>query len=85
MRNEKLYKGIELIMQACAVGAIKISVESVAESMISKYNIHNSNIRPIGEDTDVHEMIIDYNGPEIGEADDVLVKTLQLHFKDNPK
>ena len=85
MRNEKLYKGIELIIQACAVGAIKISVESVAESMISKYNIQNSNIRPIGEDTAEHEMMIVYNGPEIGEADDVLMEALQLHFKDNPK
>ena len=85
MRSEKLYKGIELIMQACAVGAIKISVESVAESMISKYNIHNSKIRPIGEDTAEHEMMIDYNGPAIGEADGVLMEALQLHFKDNPK
>ena len=72
-------------MQACAVGAIKISVESVAESMILKYNINNSKIRLIGEDTAEHEMMIDYNGPAIGEADGVLMVALQLHFKDNPK
>ena len=29
--------------------------------MISKYNIHNSKIRPIGEDTAEHEMMIDYS------------------------
>ena len=29
--------------------------------------------------------MLDYNGPEIGEADDVLMEALQLHFKDNPK
>ena len=40
-----MYSGIEAVMQACVVGSIKISVESVAESMISKYNIHNSKIR----------------------------------------
>ena len=68
-------------MQACAVGAIEVSVESVAESMIWKYNLHNSDIRPIGEDTAEHEMMIDYNGPEIGEADGVLLEALHLHFQ----
>ena len=58
---------------------------SDAASMISEYNIDKSNMRPIGEDTAEHEMMIDYNGPEIGEADDVLMEALQLHFKDNPK
>jgi hypothetical protein len=61
MKSNKLYKGIEIIMQACAVGAIKVSVESVAKSMISKYNLHNSDIRPIGEDTAEHEMMIVQN------------------------
>ena len=38
-------------MQACAVGATEVSVESVDESIISKYNHHKSNVGPIGEDT----------------------------------
>ena len=45
-----LYKGIEHVMQAAYVGAINTSVESIAESIISIYNRHNSDIRPIGED-----------------------------------
>ena len=28
-------------------------------------------------------MIIDYNGPDIGEADKLLMESLYLHFKDN--
>ena len=60
-----MYTGIELVLQACVVGAIKISVESVAESMITKYNIHNSKIRPVDDITVEHEMMIDYNGPDI--------------------
>ena len=37
-----LYVGIELLMQATFVGAIKTSVESIAKSVISVYNKHNS-------------------------------------------
>ena len=72
-------------MQACVVGSIKISVESIAESMISKYNIHNSKIRPITDDIADEEMMVDYNGSEIGEADKMLMEALHIYFKDHPK
>ena len=85
MVEEKLYTDIESVMQACVVGSIKISVESIAESMISKYNIHNSKTRPITDDIADEEMMVDYNGPEIGEADKMLMEALHIHFKDNPK
>ena len=49
LSDSKLYTCIELVLQACIV--IKISLESVAESMISKYNIHNSKIRPVDDIT----------------------------------
>ena len=81
--NEDLYSGIEAVTQACVVGSIKISVESVAESMISKYNIHSSNIRGISDDVADDEMMVDYNGPDIGEADKLLMESLYLHFKNN--
>ena len=44
-----LYK---LILQAVNVGCIKLSFESAAESMIYKYNLHNTlwNAYPIGLD-----------------------------------
>ena len=48
-------------------------------------NIHNSKIRRITEDVADDEMMIDYNGPDIGEADRVLIESLYLHFKDNQK
>ena len=76
MRKETYYDGIEMIMQATAVSSIKLSVESIAESFISIYNIHNSKLRPIEEDTAEDEMMIHLNGPEIGEADNVLTSAL---------
>ena len=53
--------------------------------MISKYNIHNSKLRPVNECTADDEMMVDYNGPEIGEADNVLLEALYIHFKNNSK
>ena len=75
-----LYEGIELVMRATYEACVKISVESVAESVISVYNQHNSKIRNIGEENANNEFFIAYNGPEIGEADEVLRDALDLHF-----
>ena len=80
MQNEHLYSGVELVMNATAVAAIKLSVESIAESYISIYNIHNSDIRAIKEETAEDEMMIHINGPAIGEADDTLKAALDKYF-----
>ena len=68
------------MMRATYEACVKISVESVAESVISVYNQHNSKIRNIGEENANDELCIAYNGPEIGEADEVLRDALDLHF-----
>ena len=75
-----LYEGIELVLRATYEASIKLSVESVAESVISVYNLHNSKVRPIGEETLNDELFIAFNGPELGEADKTLSKALDLHF-----
>ena len=75
-----LYKDIEMIMAAAVVGCIKLGLESIAESMISKYNIHSSYIRPISDDSVHNEMVIDCNGPSINEADDVLSEAASYYF-----
>lgn len=80
MQHEHLYSGVELVMNATAVAAIKLSVESIAESYISIYNIHNSDIRAIKEETAEDEMMIHINGPAIGEADDTLKAALDKYF-----
>ena len=40
-----------MIMAEAVVGCIKLGLESIAESMISKYNIHSTYIRPITDDS----------------------------------
>ena len=40
MDDENLYSGIELTLQSIATSAVKISVESVVESLVSQYESH---------------------------------------------
>ena len=74
-----LYRNSVMVMQAICVGCIKLSVESIAESMISKYNIHNNELRCISEETAHLEMFVAYNGPKIGESDKLLIEALKEH------
>ena len=79
--SEKLFEGIELVMQATFVAAIKTSVESIAEAVISIFNQHNSDNRKLSEENLNDEMFVAWNGPEIGECDEILKNALDLHFK----
>ena len=79
--SPSLYEGIELVMRATYEASVKLSVESVAESVISVYNLHNNQLRKLNEDTANDELFVAYNGPEIGEADEVLRQALNLHFR----
>jgi hypothetical protein len=45
--------------------------------MISKYNIHNNELRCISEETAHLEMFVAYNGPKIGESDKLLSEALK--------
>ena len=51
--------------------------------MISKYNIHNNELRCISEETAQLDMslFIAYNGHEIRESDKLLCEALSEHFK----
>ena len=48
--------------------------------MISKYNIHNNELRCISEDTAHLEMLVAYNRPEIEEINKLLGEALTEHF-----
>ena len=79
-----MYKHIELVIKATAVASIKLSVESIAESYISVYNLHNTKLRAISEKTAEDEIIIHFNGPLLGKADKTLKAALDKHFNGQP-
>ena len=47
--SPSLYEGIEMIIQCTYVADINVSVESIAETVISVYNRQTSDIRPLGK------------------------------------
>ena len=61
---------------------VLLSVKSGVESVILVYNLHNTKLWHIDEETADDELFVVYNGPEIGEVDDVLTEALARHFKD---
>ena len=79
--DKNYFTGVELIMHSVFVSSIKVSIESIAESMISKYALHFSKIRHLDENKVHNEMMIDCNGPEIGENDAILKESLNHYFE----
>ena len=52
-------------MDIILVASIKISVEIAAESVISKYSIHNSKIRPVADKTANGQRAVRLQGREV--------------------
>ena len=80
MRTPALFREIGIVLQANFIGAIIVSVESVVESIIYQQALHNSKIRKLNDSTANDEMFIAVNGPELGEADALLAKSLDIQF-----
>ena len=78
--DQNYFIGVELIMHSVFGSSIKVSVESVAERMISKYALHFNKHRNLDEQKVHSEMMIDCNGPKIGECDAILKESLNHHF-----
>ena len=53
--------------------------------MFSRYNLRNSDLRPIGEDHVNHEMMISCNRPSFAECDCVVKEALDTYFARNNK
>jgi hypothetical protein len=77
----ELYVGCEMVVEAIVVAAIKMTVESIAESVISRYNTHNSKLRSMSEEAVNNELWIACNGPELGGADRILSSALSKYFR----
>ena len=65
MDDENIYSGIELTLQCIATSAVKISVESVVESLVSRYESQFDAKRQLKETNALDEMEISENGPDV--------------------
>ena len=75
-----LFKGIEMILQAVALAAVKYSVESVVESLISVYENHFNRSRTLGEEMAQAEMEIAINGPCLAQCNGVVKKAMDKYW-----
>ena len=85
MDDEKLYSGIELTLQSIATSAVKISVESVVESLVSRYESHFDAKRQLKEINALDEMEISENGPDLVHADKILTSAMSKYWQDKSK
>ena len=79
-----LYNGVELSILGilgilCA--AVKVSVESVVESLVSRYEVHFDKARQLIEENALHEMEIAENGPSIFREDPLLEMAMNSYWK----
>ena len=61
--DKKLYRGNEIILHCFCVVAVKFSVESSVESLISRYECHFDKSRQLSQERSTQEMFLSENGP----------------------
>ena len=83
--KEGLCDGIELTLQSVVTAAVKISVESVVESLVSRYETHFDKKRQLKEEYALEEMEIAENGPDFVHADKILVSAMGKYWQEMSK
>ena len=81
----KLYKGNEVMMHCLSTVAVKYSVESSVESLISRYEVHFDKKRQLTEENAHQEMVIAENGPVLVHATPLLTRALDKYFLNETK
>ena len=78
--KEARYEGMEMVMQAVVAASTKFSVESVLESIVSRYEDHFDKTRSVGEEVALNEMEISINGPSIAHCNSVVRAAMNLYW-----
>ena len=85
-KENELNLGKELIIHCLLAMAVKYSLESIVESLISRYQVHFDKSHQLGEEKAHMEMFMSMNGPVLVRADPLLKRAMDKFFKDkNPR
>ena len=79
--ERKFYKEIEIIIYCICASAVKLSVESVIESLRSKVEIQFNKFRNVKEEMPYNEMMISVNGLLPSRCDQVMMTAMKKHFR----
>ena len=75
-----MYKDVELIVYCICMASVKISVESVVESLVSRHENHFTSSRQGTEEHALEEIIIAENGLLIQHADSILEIAMENYW-----
>ena len=73
----------KIILHVILCACVKVSVESVVESIVSRYEKHFNPSRQPDEEQGLNEMIIAENGPFLHEADGIIERAMDHYWKEN--
>ena len=85
LQTDHLFCDVEIIVHCICTAAIKISVESVVESLVSRYEKHFDSSRQMKEENALEEMLIAENGPLLHHADPLLERAMVKYWKTKAK
>ena len=83
--NNSDHVDMKLVLHCLCVAAVKFSVESSVESLVSRYERHFDKGRQLHETDANHEMAISENGPMLHNADPVIKRSLNKYVRDHNK
>ena len=81
--TDVLYHKVEVIVHCICTASVKVSVESVVETLVSRYEQHFDSSRQLTEDHALEEMQIAENGPLLQHADSLLDRSMNNYWKSN--
>eukprot|EP00794_Sanderia_malayensis_P014467 gene14467-15971_t len=76
-----LFTEIEMVMQAISVCCVKVSCESVLESLVSIFENHFDARRNMNEESTTQEFLIAINGPNLSHADAVIKEAMNSYWR----
>ena len=83
LSESALYTDIEVILHCICSAAVKVSVESNVESLVSRFKNHFGKNRQLSEEHALEEMLIAENGPILVHADSIIRKSLNSYFREH--
>ena len=82
---EKYYCDKKEFLALALKVAVKTPNEAVVESIGSILNLHSAPNRNCNQKTYHNELMIDWNGPPVSKADNIIKEALDLHFSGRKK
>ena len=79
--NIALFRNVKVIIHLICVACAKVSVESVVESLVSRYEKHFDSSRQPTEQHSLDEMIIAENRPLLHHADEILERAMNRYWR----